>query len=134
MSFIVTPYPLDYSYTYSHYPVYTSSYYNPLYATTSALGSALRRSRIENQYRRDRLIEGDLRRSRLEAELANVRLQAESTLRRSRAEAEVALSNIYTDNLLRRSRLSYEIEKAAAETALRNSRVTSELIASQVQS
>ena len=49
-------------------------------------------------------------------------------------EAEAALSNIYTDNLLRRSRLNYEMEKVAAETALRNSRVTSELVASQVES
>lgn len=49
-------------------------------------------------------------------------------------EAEATLSNIYTDNLLRRSRLNYEMEKVAAETALRNSRVTSELVASQVES
>ena len=49
-------------------------------------------------------------------------------------EAEATLSNIYTDNLLRRSRLNYELEKVAAETALRNSRVTSELVASQVES
>jgi hypothetical protein len=62
-----------------------------------------------------------LRRSRLAAEIeADRRVAVESALRRSRVEAAIAESRVATESALRRSRIEVEV---ATESALRRSRV-----------
>ena len=102
------------------------------YASSIAVESALRRSRVEAELAASRAAsEAALRRSRIEAEVAT-----ESALRRSRIEAEVAAERIATDNALRRSRLAAELaaSRLESEAALRRSRVAAEIEADRIAS